>query len=106
MYSQVTGFIKQRIEISQVEVEEALSYCTFRKYAKGDYLLRIGEYCRFIGFLNNGFIVTTFVDELGNEKASEFKYEGCFFTYTEVLAEDTQSHKNFIAIEDRAPVSW
>jgi hypothetical protein len=39
------------------------------------------------------------VDETGNEKASEFKHEGCFFTYTEGLTNNNPSHKNFIAIE-------
>lgn len=100
MYSQVINYIKQRVEISQEEIEESLKYSDFKKYAKGDYILRAGEYCRFIGFLNKGFIVTTFVDETGNEKASEFKHEGCFFTYTEGLANNSPSHKNFIAIEE------
>jgi len=100
MYSQVINYIKQRIEISREEIEEALRYSDFKKYAKGDYILRAGEYCRFIGFLNKGFIVATFADETGNEKASEFKHEGCFFTYTEGLTNDNPSHKNFIAIED------
>ena len=100
MYSQVINYIKQRIKISREEIEEALRYSDFKKYAKGDYILRAGEYCRFIGFLNKGFIVATFADETGNEKASEFKHEGCFFTYTEGLTNDNPSHKNFIAIED------
>lgn len=100
MYSQIINYIKQRVEISQDEVEESLKYSEFKKFAKGDYILRAGEHCRFIGFLNKGFIVTTFVDETGNEIACEFKHEGCFFTYTEGLANNHPSHKNFIAIED------
>lgn len=100
MYLQVINYIKQRIEISREEIEESLKYSDFKKFAKGDYILRVGEHCRFIGFLNKGFIVTTFVDETGNEIASEFKHEGCFFTYTEGLANNSLSHKNFIAIED------
>jgi CRP-like cAMP-binding protein len=100
MYSQVISYIKQRIEISNQEIEDSLQNSTFKKFAKGDYILRAGERCRFIGFLNKGFIVTTFVDETGNEKASEFKHEGCFFTYTEGLTNNNPSHKNFIAIED------
>ncbi len=100
MYSQVINYIKQRIEISREEVEESLKYSDFKKYAKGDYILRIGEYCGFIGFLNKGFMVTTFVDDNGNEKASEFKHEDCFFTYTEGLIGNSPSHKNFIALED------
>lgn len=100
MYSQVINYIKQRVEISREEIEESLQHSDFKQYAKGDYILRAGEYCRFIGFLNKGFIVTTFVDETGNEKAAEFKHEGCFFTYTEGLVNNSPSHKNFIAIED------
>lgn len=100
MYSQIINYIKQRVEISQAAIEESLKYSDFKTYAKGDYILRAGEYCRFIGFLNKGFIVTTFVDDTGNEKASEFKHEGCFFTYTEGLSNNHPSHKNFIAIED------
>lgn len=100
MYSQIINYIKQRVEISQSAIEGSLKYSDFKTYAKGDYILRAGEYCRFIGFLNKGFIVTTFVDDTGNEKASEFKHEGCFFTYTEGLANNSPSHKNFIAIED------
>jgi CRP/FNR family transcriptional regulator, anaerobic regulatory protein len=100
MYSQVINYIKQRVEISREEIEESLQYSDFKKYAKGDYILRAGEYCRFIGFLNKGFIISTFTDESGNEKASEFKHEGCFFTYTEGLANSNPSHKNFIALED------
>lgn len=100
MYSQIITYIKQRVEISQEAIEENLKYSQFKKFAKGDYILRVGEYCRFIGFLNKGFIVTTFIDQSGYEKASEFKHEGCFFTYTEGLANNNLSHKNFIAIED------
>ena len=100
MYSQIIKYIKQRIEISGEEIEEGLKYSHFKKFAKGDHILRVGEHCRFIGFLNKGFIVSTFVDETGNEIASEFKHEGCFFTYTEGLANNNPSHKNFIAIED------
>ncbi len=100
MYTLITNYIKQRIVISAEEIEANLAYCSFRKYDKGEYILRIGDYCRFIGFINKGIMVTTFIDEKGNEKASEFKHEGCFFTYTEGLSENTPSHKNFIALED------
>lgn len=100
MYSQVINYIKQRVEISREEIEAILQYSDFKRYVKGDYILRTGEYCWFIGFLNKGFIVTTTVDNTGNEIASEFKLEGCFFTYTEGLAGDNLSHKNIIAIED------
>lgn len=100
MYTQIIDYIQKRVEITDKEIEDSLQYCEFRKFAKGDYILRAGEHCRFIGFLNNGLIVTSTVDDNGNENAHEFKYEGCFFTYTEGLAGSMRSHKNFIALED------
>ena len=100
MYSRVTNYIKQRIEISDEELEEGLKYSVFREYKKGDYILRIGEHCRFVGFINKGLMVTTTVDDTGKESAFDFKCENCFFTYTEGLMSNAPSHKNFIALED------
>ena len=100
MYSKIIEFIKARIIISQDELEKSFSYSQPKTFVKGEYLLRIGEYCRFIGFLNKGLIITTIIDNAGKEKASNFIYEGCFFTYTEGLASNTPSHKNFIALEE------
>ena len=100
MFSKVIEFIKARIMISQEELERSFSYSQPKTFVKGEYLLHIGEYCRFIGFLNKGLIITTIIDNAGNEKASNFICEGCFFTYTEGLASNTPSHKNFIALEE------
>ena len=44
--------------------------------------------------------MTTILDNAGYEKASQFIPEGCFFTYTEGLASNTASHKNFVALEE------
>ena len=73
MYSGVVNYIKQRIEISDEELEEGLKYSVFKKYAKGEYILRIGECCRFIGFINKGVIVTATVDDAGKVSAFDFK---------------------------------
>ena len=100
MYSKVINYIKQRIEISDEELEEGLKYSVFKEYVKGEYILRLGEHCRFIGFINKGLMVTTTVDDNGKESAFDFKRENCFFTYTEGLMNNAPSHKNFIALED------
>jgi CRP-like cAMP-binding protein len=100
MYSRVVNYIKQRIEITNEEIEDGLKYSVPKKYEKGDYIIRIGELCRFIGFINKGLMVTTTIDEDGKESAFDFKCENCFFTYTEGLLSNAPSHKNFIALED------
>lgn len=100
MYSQIIKYIKERIEISDKELHEGLQHSAYKKYMKGDYVIRIGEYCRFIGFINKGLMVTTTIDDNGKESAFDFKCENCFFTYTEGLMNNNPSHKNFIALED------
>jgi CRP-like cAMP-binding protein len=99
MYSQLKQFIQKRIQIPDKDLEEAFKYTSVKNYKKGDYVLKIGEYCRFIGFLNTGLIVTTIIDE-GKEIASNFILENCFFTYTEGIINNVPSHKNSIALED------
>jgi CRP-like cAMP-binding protein len=99
MYSQVKDYIKKRIQISDKDLEESFQYSSLRRYRKGDYVLRIGDYCRFIGFLNSGLIVNTIIDE-GKEIACNFIFENCFFTYTEGITNNAPSHKNSIALED------
>jgi CRP/FNR family transcriptional regulator, anaerobic regulatory protein len=88
------------MDIPEKEILESLQYSEYRQFSKGEYLLRAGEVCRFIGFLNKGLVVTIFTDATGREMASEFKHEGCFFTYTEGLADNKPSHKDFLALED------
>ena len=100
MYKKIIEFIRARIVISEAELEMSFSFSEPKIFSKGERILRIGEYCKFIGFLNKGLIMTTILDNMGNEKASQFIYEGCFFTYTEGLASNSPSHKNFIALEE------
>jgi CRP-like cAMP-binding protein len=99
MYDQVRDYIKKRIHIADTDLEESFKYSTIRTYKKGDYVLRIGDHCRFIGFLNSGLIVNTIIDE-GKEIACNFVHENCFFTYTEGITNNASSHKNSIALED------
>ncbi len=99
MYSQVKEYIKKRIQIPDKDLEESFQYSSVRYFKKGDYILRVGDYCRFIGFVNSGLIVNTIIDE-GKEIACNFIFENCFFTYTEGISNNTPSHKNSIALED------
>ena len=99
MFSQVKSYIQKRIQIPDEDLSKSFEYSTMRYFKKGDYVLRIGDYCRFIGFLNSGLIVNTIIDE-GKEIACNFIFENCFFTYTEGITSNVPSHKNSIALED------
>jgi len=99
MYSQVREYIKKRVLIADDDLEKSFQYSDVRYFKKGEYILRIGDYRRFIGFLNSGLIVNTVLIE-GKEIACNFIFENCFFTYTEGITNNAPSHKNSIALED------
>ena len=100
MYDKVKDYIKKRVQIPDEDLEKSFQYSSVRYYKKGDYILRLGEYCRFIGFLNSGLIVSTIILEEGKEVACSFCFEDCFFTYAEGISYNLPSHKNYIALED------
>ncbi len=100
MFTNVKEYIQKRIIIPDDDLEKAFQYSSIRYYKKGDYLLRVGDYCRFIGFINSGLIVGTIIKDDGREVAGNFTPENCFFTYTEGISGNMPSHKNFIALED------
>jgi CRP-like cAMP-binding protein len=99
VYQQIKETILRKVQISDEDLEKSFEYSSLRYYKKGDLLLKAGEYCRFIAFLNSGLVTTTIIAD-GKEIACNFIYEGCFFTYTEGISLDIPSHKNFIALED------
>jgi len=86
--------------MSNREIEDGLQFSEFKKFSKGNYILRAGEYCGFIGFLNKGLIATTVVDDSGDEKAHEFKCVGCFLPIPKASRKTASLIKNFIALED------
>ena len=99
MYSKVKETILSKVQIPDEDLEKSFDYSHVQHYKKGDRILKAGDYCRFIGFLNSGLIVSTILSE-GKEIACDFIYEGCFFTYTESISQQTPSHKDFVALED------
>jgi hypothetical protein len=78
MYDQIKTYILSRIQIPEGDLQKAFQYSDIKYFKKGDYVIRIGEYCRFIGFINSGLIVGLIIDD-GKEIACNFTYENCFY---------------------------
>jgi CRP/FNR family transcriptional regulator, anaerobic regulatory protein len=100
MYARVSEYIRKRISIPESDLEKSFEYSNVKYFKKGEYILRAGDYCRFIGFLNSGLIVSTIIDEKGKEIACNFCFENCFFTYSEGVLNNVPSHKNYLVLEE------
>jgi CRP/FNR family transcriptional regulator, anaerobic regulatory protein len=99
MLDNLFKFINSKIEISWAEISQIEPYITAKNYTKNDFLLKEGEYCPFIGFLNSGLIRSYILND-GKEMTTQFIFENCFFTYLEGLLQAVPSHKNFVALEN------
>ncbi|GGB15591.1 Crp/Fnr family transcriptional regulator [Puia dinghuensis] len=100
MYDRVTEYIRRRVVVSDEALGRAFLFSREVRFAKGEVILRAGEYCSFIGFLNSGLIMVTLHDDLGKEVICNFCFENEFFTYVESINDNIPSHKNFVALED------
>jgi CRP-like cAMP-binding protein len=99
MLEKLKIFIGSKIKISEEEILPILPYISLKKYSKDTFLIKEGEYCQFVGFLNSGLIRCYLYDD-GKELTTQFIFENCFFTYLEGLLQAIPSHKNFRALED------
>jgi CRP-like cAMP-binding protein len=100
MYQRVAAYIRKKIMVPDEALERAFGHGRVASYRKGEPILRAGEYCRFIGFLNSGLFMITLADDAGKEIICEFCFENSFFTHVESIRDNIPSQKNFIALED------
>ncbi|MCP9755968.1 Crp/Fnr family transcriptional regulator [Lacihabitans sp. CCS-44] len=99
MLDKLKIFIRSKIEISDEEILQIQPYISTKNYSKNDFIIKEGEYCHFIGFLNSG-LIRSYLHDDGKELTTQFIFENCFFTYLEGLLQEISSHKNFVALED------
>lgn len=101
-FSLLKTFINEKISISDEEFEQITQLVYVKNFKKNDIILRHGELCHFIGFLNQGLIRSYYIDDNGKEITTKFFFENCLFTYVEGFIENSASNKTFVALEDCA----
>lgn len=63
---------KKHLDLPQTDLEKLVAFYHPRQVAKGDFLLRRGEICRFEGFVTSGCFQVSTTDGQGNEKIVYF----------------------------------
>lgn len=99
MLEKLKKFISSKIEISDEEISQIQPFIVVKKYSKNEFIIKEGEFCPFIGFLNSG-LIRSYMHNDGKELTNQFIFENCFFTYLEGLLQPIASHKNFVALEN------
>ena len=75
LYKKITDLT----EISVSSLDKLFEIATQRQYKKGETILKQGQICKTIIFVESGYL-RTFIDKEGTEINTEFSFEGSFTT--------------------------
>ncbi len=93
-------YIANHINLTHGEVEKLLSYITYRKYLKGQYLVQQGDTCRNSCFVLSGCTKTFIVDEKGQEHIVMFAIEDWWTSDLGSYITQTPADYNVQCLED------
>ncbi|WP_017733323.1 Crp/Fnr family transcriptional regulator [Nafulsella turpanensis] len=68
--------IQQKVQLSEIEMEQCRGFFLAKKLPKKHYLLRAGEVCAYIAFVEQGLLRSYTIDAKGNEHVLQFAPEG------------------------------
>lgn len=90
----------EKIQLSQEEKQLAKSFFIPKKIRKRQYMLQEGDVCKYIIFVEKGFLRCYTVDEKGNEHMLQFAFEGWWMSDQYSFLTNTPSRYNIDALED------
>lgn len=93
-------YLQRNLSVSKEDVERLKPYLTEKKYEKGSYLLREGEVCEYIFYVNHGLVKMYAIDEYGKEHIIQFAPEAWFISDRASIYKKEKSKYFIEALED------
>ena len=93
-------YIKRIVDFKPVELDTITRYFRERKVAKGEYVLRRGQVCRFEGFVTQGCFRIFITDHKGSEKVLYFAGRQWWVMDIDSFANQIPSELDIQAAED------
>ena len=90
----------EKIHLTESEKELSKSFFIPKKIRKKQYMLQEGDVCRYINFVEKGFLRCYTVDDKGNEHILQFAFEGWWIADQYSFLTNTPSRYNIDALED------
>lgn len=98
-FSQLRKYISQFLEVNEEEWRMHQAVLTRRFLKKGEFLLRSGEVCNHVTFINKG-LFRSYMEIEGEEVTTNFAFEGNYVTeYTSFVTRQPSS-EFIVAMED------
>jgi CRP-like cAMP-binding protein len=100
MYELLFQKFDEKVKLTDKEKEVCRSFFTPKKLRKKQYLLQEGDVCKFIAFVEKGFMRSYTIDEKGNEHIMQFAFEGWWIADQLSFLTGEISAYNIDALED------
>lgn len=100
MYEQLTKFIKDKIEISEEDLETILSYFKSISVKKNEFLVSEGEFGKQLFFVTKGCIRIFFINEEGQESTRFLAFENHFASALVSFITENSSMEYVQALEE------
>jgi CRP-like cAMP-binding protein len=96
--SKLANLLRQE-KISEVEITSFIEKFEVVTLQKGDHILKEGQVCTFLGFVDKGLLVYYNISEDGEEKVCDFAIENQWITQYQSLSTGSKSLFSIKAIE-------
>lgn len=98
----ITANVKKHINLDEAGVDLFTSVLTPRTLSKKEYLIRVGEICRYDYFVNSGCLKVCYTDDKGMENIIKFAIEDWWVVDLDSFLHSKPSFYYIQAIEDSA----
>ena len=100
MSDQLRKHLRETAAISDIEFEKALPYFSNKTIGKGEYFVKRGAVCKYMAFVEEGFLRSYFLNEKGEEITFCFEPENSFSTAYKSFILQCPSNLSIQAIEE------
>lgn len=99
MFQQFHQSVMQLVPFTNEELELFTSHMTVQHFSKKDFLLRQGEVCKHVTYLNSGALLY-YAEHEGKEMISEFFFDDCWISDYGSFLSKSPALNNIMALED------
>lgn len=100
MFEVLIHHIRKKVEIDEDQIELLKSFFIHKKLGRKEYLLKEGDICGNLAFVNKGILKSYILDDKGNERINLFAFEGWWISDFNSFLNEEKAFLNIDAVED------
>ncbi|PQA93137.1 cyclic nucleotide-binding protein [Chryseobacterium shigense] len=100
MFDLLLSYIQNKVDLSEEQKHQILSFFTHKKLRKKQYLLQENDVCQCLSFVSKGLLKSYVLDEKGIERINMFAFEGWWISDFNSFINQEKAVLNIDAVEE------